>query len=78
MKTFVKLERLIRYSKDLEELDLHNNTVGNMGATIILHALEYRKYSSYFLFSTKFIKIFFLNSILKFLRKNWQNVDKSK
>lgn len=35
--------RLIKYSKDLEELDLHNNTMGNMSARLILNALEYRK-----------------------------------
>jgi hypothetical protein len=36
---------MIKYSKDLEELDLHNNTIGNISATMILNALEYRKAS---------------------------------
>ncbi len=38
--------RIIKYSGDLEELDLHNNTIGNLNAKIILNALEYRKLSN--------------------------------
>jgi hypothetical protein len=43
--SFFECLRLIKYSKDLEELDLHNNTIGNMSAKMILNALEYRKLS---------------------------------
>ena len=41
----IKLLRLIQYSPELEELDLHNNTIGNMSAKMILNALEFRQKS---------------------------------
>jgi hypothetical protein len=73
-KTLGVFARLIKYSKDLEELDLHNNTIGNMGAVIILHALEYRKYSmcclKYFMLS-KIGFVYIISTMWK--RKNGQD-----
>jgi hypothetical protein len=37
--------RLIKFSPDLEEIDLRNNSIGNVGAKMLLNALEYRKLS---------------------------------
>lgn len=39
--------RLIQYSPEIEELDLHNNTIGNMSAKMILNALENRQKSKF-------------------------------
>ena len=38
-------QRLIQYSPEIEELDIHNNTIGNMSAKMILNALETREKS---------------------------------
>lgn len=35
--------RLITFSPDIEEIDLFNNTIGNMSAKSLLDALELRK-----------------------------------
>lgn len=32
-------------SPDIQEIDLHNNTMGNMSARMMLNALEYRRKS---------------------------------
>ncbi|CAF0951270.1 unnamed protein product [Brachionus calyciflorus] len=37
------LTKLIKLSPDLQEVDLHQNTMGNMSAKMILNAMEYRK-----------------------------------
>lgn len=34
--------KLIEYSPEIEEIDIHNNTIGNMSATLIVNALEMR------------------------------------
>ena len=44
--------RLIKYSPDLEEIDLRNNSIGNVSAKMLLNALEYRKLSK-----LKYLKI---------------------
>lgn len=35
--------RIIKYSPDIEEIDLWNNSIGNMSVKMLLNALEYRK-----------------------------------
>ena len=37
--------RLIKASEEIQEIDLHNNDIGNMSAQMLLDALEYRKKS---------------------------------
>ncbi len=37
------LKRLIEYSPEIEEIDIHNNTIGNMSATLLVNALEMRR-----------------------------------
>ena len=39
------LRRLIEISEDLEELDLDENVIGHVSASLILHALKSRKES---------------------------------
>ena len=56
-QTIEAFVRIIKFSKDIEEIDLHNNTIGNMSAKMILNALEYRKLSAWVLNCY----IFFLN-----------------
>ncbi|RNA27199.1 LRR and PYD domains-containing 5 [Brachionus plicatilis] len=44
IRNFVEMiTKLIKLSSDIQEIDLHNNTIGNMSAKMILNALEYRK-----------------------------------
>lgn len=40
MAMFVKL---IEYSQEIEELDIHNNTIGNMSANLLVNALQMRQ-----------------------------------
>lgn len=37
--------RLIEYSPEIEEIDIHNNTIGNMSATLLINALQMRHLS---------------------------------
>lgn len=40
--------RLIKSSEEIAEIDLHNNAIGNMGARMLLDALEFRKKSKFY------------------------------
>ena len=44
-KSNKQFHRLIKFSREVQEVDLHNNAIGNMGAKMLLNALEYRKLS---------------------------------
>lgn len=41
--TIAMFVRLIEYSPEIEEIDIHNNTIGNMSATLVINALEMRR-----------------------------------
>lgn len=46
--------RLIEYSPEIEEIDIHNNTIGNMSATLIINALQMRHLSKLLINSNTF------------------------
>ena len=63
--------RLIKFSEEIQEIDLHNNAIGNMSAKMILDALEFRKKNkSNFLFSKQISS----QNFVLFLKEKWGGV----